>query len=268
MIAESDLETALKAARKGVETIKSFRNQKLNIDYKGKHDLVTDADLETERVIIELISAQFPDDEFLAEESYENLTLSEGRLWIIDPIDGTTNFAYDFPVYCVSLALYEDGEAKVAVVVEVNREEEFTAVRGKGAWLNGRAIRVSELEKPDTALVGTGFPYNDYSLVEEYIDLLRNLIGKVQGIRRPGAATYDLCCVAAGRFQGFYEYSLKAWDVAAASLIIQEAGGVVTDWNGGDGWLFGERIVAGNKGVHRFLLDRILETISEKNLQK
>lgn len=268
MTVEHDLETALKAARKGVNTIKSFKYQKLNIDYKGKHDLVTDADVETEKAIIKLISDEFPDDKFLAEESRGSLFLPDGRLWIIDPIDGTTNFAYDFPVYCVSLALYEDGEAKVAVVIEVNREEEFTAVNGQGAWLNGEQIRVSEMEEPEKALVGTGFPYNDYSLMEEYITLLRNLMGTIQGIRRPGAATYDLCCVAAGRFQGFYEYSLKAWDVAAASLIIQEAGGVVTDWNGGDDWLFGERIVAGNKEVHRFLLDRILETISEKNLQK
>jgi len=268
MTTDPDLKTALKAARKGVDTVKSFRNEKLKIDYKGKHDLVTDADMETERAIIEMISAQFPEDEILAEESFKNLSFSERRLWIIDPIDGTTNFAYDFPIYCVSLALYEDGEAKVAVVIEVNREEVFTAVRGKGAWLNGNPISVSALEEPDTALVGTGFPYNDYSLVEEYITLLRNLIGKVQGIRRPGAATYDLCCVAAGRFQGFYEYSLKAWDVAAASLIIKEAGGVVTDWHGGDDWLFGERIVAGNKWIHQFLLDRIWESISEKNLQK
>jgi myo-inositol-1(or 4)-monophosphatase len=268
MIKSNDLDAALDAARKGSEVIKRFRKKKVNIEYKGKHDLVTDADIATEKKIIEVLKCSFPDDEFLAEESSGRGNLPDGRIWIIDPIDGTTNFAYDFPVYCVSVALYENRQPKAGVVIEVNRNEEFSALSGKGAWLNGNPIRVSDLNDPDKALLGTGFPYNDYSLIDEYISLFRSLTGKVQGVRRPGAATYDLCCVAAGRFQGFYEYSLKAWDVAAAALIIREAGGVITDWKGEENWLFGERIIAGNEGVHRFLLDEIQKNISAPNLEK
>jgi len=124
------------------------------------------------------------------------------------------------------------------------------------------------LQDPGKALIGTGFPYNDYSLIDEYFSLFRSLTGVVQGIRRPGAATYDLCCVAAGRFQGFYEYSLKAWDVAAAALITREAGGVISDWKGEDNWLFGQRIIAGNEGVHRFLLEEIQKHVSAANLER
>lgn len=268
MIRDNDLDTALLAARQGTEVIKTFKEKKkIQIEYKGRHDLVTDADIAAENKIIGVLKDNFPDDEFLAEESAKRNNLPEGRIWIIDPIDGTTNFAYDFPVYCVSVALYENREAKAGVVIEVNRNEEFTALKGKGAYLNGNPVRVSGLQDPDNALLGTGFPYHDYSLIEEYITLFRELTAKVQGIRRPGAATYDLCCVAAGRFQGFYEYSLKPWDVAAGALIIKEAGGIVSDWQGGDEWLFGERIIAGNEGIHRFLLDEINNYISKKYLR-
>jgi myo-inositol-1(or 4)-monophosphatase len=267
MMKSNDLDAALEAARKGSEVIKSYKEQKVNIKYKGKNDLVTDADVATEKKIIKTLKYHFPEDEFLAEESADRADLPDGRIWIIDPIDGTTNFAYDFPVYCVSIALYENKQPKAGVVIEVNRDEEFTALAGQGAYLNGKKIRVSDLQDPGKALLGTGFPYNDYSLIDEYISLFRNITGKVQGIRRPGAATYDLCCVAAGRFQGFYEYSLKAWDVAAAALIIREAGGVISDWKGNGNWLFGQRIIAGNEAVHRFLLNEIQEFISESNLQ-
>ena len=260
-----DLEVALKAARKGAAVINSFQKEEIDIEYKGRHDLVTKADLQTEKEILDVINRHFPDDYVMAEESAGEQRDLDGRVWIVDPIDGTTNFAYRFPVYCVSVALWEDGRPLTGVVLEVNRGEEFTAVNGEGAWLNGKPIRVSAITEPDKSLIGTGFPYNDYSLLEDYFQLFRSLIGQVQGIRRPGAATYDLCCVAAGRFQGFYEYALKAWDVGAASLIIREAGGIVSDWNGGDDWLFGERIVAGNESIHRYLLKKIEENVSLDN---
>ncbi len=253
----SDLNIALKAARKGVETIQSYRSKSLNTREKGYHDLVTDADLETEKNILSVISEHFPDDDILAEETEAHRNLTDQRTWIIDPIDGTTNFAHDFPVYCVSVAMWEKKEPRVGVVIEVNRNEEFTAVAGEGAWLNGEKISVSDVTNTRNAFVGTGFPYNDLSLVEAYLELLKHLMEELQGIRRPGAATFDLCCVACGRFDAFFEYSLQAWDVAAASLIVKEAGGTVTDWNGGEEWLFGQRIVAGNPHIHRKLLDRI-----------
>jgi len=259
-----NLIVALNAARKGVETIKSYQSKALNTREKGHHDLVTDADLETEKNILAFIKEHCPNDEILAEETEAHQKLSDARIWIVDPIDGTTNFAHDFPVYCVSVALWENKKPKVGVVIEVSRNEEFTAVAGEGAWLNGEKISVSNTSNPRDAFIGTGFPYNDLSLVDSYLKLFRHLMEELQGIRRPGAATFDLCCTACGRFDGFFEYSLHAWDVAAAALIVKEAGGKITDWNGKDGWLFGQRIIAGNPQIHKVLLDRIEEFIPKE----
>jgi myo-inositol-1(or 4)-monophosphatase len=261
----SDLSIALKAARAGVKTIKEYQDKSLNTREKGYHDLVTDADIATEKVILAFIRENFPDDDILAEETQAHENLSDSRTWIVDPIDGTTNFAHDFPIYCVSVALWENKKPKAGVVIEVNRNEEFTAAAGEGAWLNGKRISVSKTMNPRNAFIGTGFPYNDLSLIDPYLRLFRHLMEELQGIRRPGAATFDLCCVACGRFDGFFEYSLHAWDVAAASLIIQEAGGVISDWNGGDGWLFGQRIITGNPDIHRVLLERVQDFIPEES---
>ncbi len=252
-----DLEIALKAAKKGVSVVQSYIGTDFKVEEKGYNDLVTEADLATEKEIIGFLKEKFPSDDILAEETESEQKLSNKRLWIIDPIDGTTNFTYRFPIFCVSVGLWKEGVPKAAVVIEVNRNEVFTAAAGEGAWLNGRPISVSTRNEPSNALLGTGFPYHDLSLVDEYISLFRELTKNVKGIRRPGAATYDLCCVADGRFDGFYEYSLKAWDVGAAALIIQEAGGVVSDWSGGDDWLFGQRIIAGNPSIHNYLLEMI-----------
>lgn len=262
-----DLELAKKAARKGVEVIKEFRQKGIKVNQKGFHDLVTDADIAAEKAILEIILNKNPDDLILAEESASHDSVESGRTWIIDPIDGTTNFANDFPIYCVSVALWIDRVAVVGVVIEVNRDEMFSAVRGEGAWLNGKKISVSSTSEAVHGFVATGFPYNDLSLVDPYLKLFRIFMEDLQGIRRPGAASYDLCCVACGRFDGFYEYSLHIWDVAAASLIIEEAGGVVTDWNGEDGWPFGQRIVAGNKHIHQYLLKHIQEVVPEASRQ-
>ncbi|MGF1669198.1 MAG: inositol monophosphatase family protein [Balneolaceae bacterium] len=256
-----DLEVALKAARLGVSVIRSYMGTDFSITEKGKNDLVTEADIVTEKEIIRYLLSEFPDDRILAEETESSHSLSNKRMWIIDPIDGTTNFAYRFPIFCVSVGLWKNGKPDIAVVIEVNRNEEFTAVAGKGAFLNGKRITVSSRKDPSSALLGTGFPYNDMSLVDDYIRLFHELTKNVKGIRRPGAATYDLCCVADGRFDGFYEYALKAWDVGAAALIVQEAGGIVTDWEGGENWLFGQRIIAANPSIHRYLLKMIREFI-------
>lgn len=256
-----DLDVALKAAREGVRTINDFQRENLNIQQKGFHDLVTDADIAAEKNILGVIHEHFPGDEILAEETANHESLTDARTWIVDPIDGTTNFAHQFPVYCVSVGMWENKKPKIAVVIEVNRNEEFTAVAGKGAWLNGKEISVSDTDNPRDGFIGTGFPYNDLSLVEPYLNLFRHLMAELQGIRRPGAATFDLCCVACGRFDGFYEYSLHAWDVAAASLIVKEAGGIVTDWNGKEEWLFGQRIIAANPEIHHYLLKQITHFI-------
>lgn len=263
-----ELNTARKAAAAAAEIIRDFQsNYNFSIDFKGKNDLVTDADLKSEQQILSIIRDEFPDDCILAEESSEDLAFSEGRTWLIDPIDGTTNFAHGFPVYCVSIALWEHRRPKMGLVLEVSRDEYFTALAGKGAYLNGHPISVSELQDPQHALVGTGFPYNDLSLVDNYLKFFRMLIHQIQGVRRAGAAAYDLCCVACGRFDGFYEYSLNPWDVGAAALIVQEAGGQISDWIGDDDWLFGKRIIAGNPTIHQFLLDEIQEQFTENEVR-
>lgn len=262
-----ELNVAKKAAKKAAQIIKDFRNKNsFSVKFKGKNDLVTEADVKAEEAILAVIEENFPKDYILAEESSDTLELPDGRTWLIDPIDGTTNFAHGFPVYCVSIGLWEDGEPKMGLVLEVSRDECFTAIEGKGAFLNGNPITVSKQDDPSNALVGTGFPYNDLSLMDHYIAFFRMLMTTVQGVRRPGAASYDLCCVACGRFEGFYEYALNPWDVGAAALIVQEAGGKVTDWSGGDKWLFGKRIVAGTPTVHRFLLDEIANYFDQEEI--
>jgi myo-inositol-1(or 4)-monophosphatase len=253
-----ELNVAKKAAKSAAQIIGKYqKDSNFSVDYKGKNDLVTEADVKAEKEILSVIGKEFPDDHILAEESSVEQVMPEGRTWLIDPIDGTTNFAHGFPVYCVSIGLWENREPKMGLVLEVSRGECFTAIKDAGAYLNGNPISVSKLTNPADALVGTGFPYNDLSLVDHYLQFFRMLMSNIQGVRRPGAASYDLCCVACGRFEGFYEYALNPWDVGAAALIVQEAGGKVTDWSGGNDWLFGKRIVAGNPALHAFLLDEI-----------
>lgn len=262
-----ELSIAKNAAKKAASIINNYQEQHtFSVNYKGLNDLVTDADVAAEKAILETISEAFPDDEILAEESSSGLSFSDSRTWLIDPIDGTTNFAHGFPVYCVSIGLWEHGKPKMGLVLEVNREEFFWATTGNGACLNGNRISVSSVDKAAQALVATGFPYNDLSLMESYLRFFRFLLEHVRAVRRPGAASYDLCCVAAGRFDGFYEYALNPWDVGAAALIVQEAGGIVTDWQAGGNWLFGKRIVAGNKDLHKFLLDSMPEYFSAEEL--
>ncbi len=263
-----ELEIAKEAAYEASKIIREFReSHEFKINFKGKNDLVTDADLASEEQILKIIRKAFPEDQVLAEESSKQQVLPEKRTWLVDPIDGTTNFAHGFPVFCVSIALWEQQEARMGLVLEVNKDECFYAIKGQGAFLNGSPIRISSIEEPAYSMIGTGFPYNDLSLLQNYLNLFEWLLHRTQGMRRPGAASYDLCCVAAGRFDGFYEYALNPWDVGAASLIVQEAGGRVTDWKGGSNWLFGQRIVAGNPGIHGFLLNAIQEHFSEEEIR-
>ncbi len=257
MLYNQELAVAKEAVNAASEVMESYIREGFSVSLKGKNDLVTEADLACEKVIIETIKKTFPDDEFLAEESSQTTTLSNKRIWIIDPIDGTTNFAHQFPVYCSSIGFWENKTPKVGVVYQAGSNELFHAVEGKGAYLNGDPISVSKIKKLENALLGTGFPYKNFDLSDHYLDLFRTLLGKCHGIRRPGAASYDLCCVAAGRFDGFYEHGLSPWDIAAGALIIKEAGGIISDWNEGENWLFGQRCIAGNPHIHSQLLDEI-----------
>ncbi|MBN2732395.1 MAG: inositol monophosphatase [Balneolaceae bacterium] len=264
----NELLIAKKAANQAAEIIRNFsRKSNFQINYKGRNDLVTDADIAAEEKIIGVIKNHFPDDQILAEESSEEHVLPVERTWLIDPIDGTTNFAHGFPVFCVSIGLWKQQKPKMGLVLEVNSGECFYATAGEGAFLNETPIQVSAISESNHAMIGTGFPYNDMSLSTNYIRFFKWLLQRTQAVRRPGAASYDLCCVAAGRFDGFYEYSLNPWDVGAAGLIVKEAGGMITDWEGGDNWLFGERVVAGNADIHAFLLRAINEHFSAEELR-
>ena len=264
---KKELEVTKKAAGAAAKIIRDFtKDSSFEIKLKGKNDLVTDADLASEKKIIETIIHSFPNDVILAEESEQKVSLPEGRVWIIDPIDGTTNFAHGFPVYCISIALWENKTPVVGLVMEVANGEVFHAVKGGGAFRNGDPIVISEETDPSASLIGTGFPYKDLDLVDNYLVLFKRMMGKTHGVRRPGTAAWDLCNVACGRFEGFYEYGLSAWDVAAGSLIIQEAGGTVMDWTGGSNWLFGQRIIAGNKPMCDFLIKEIQECFRKDEL--
>ncbi len=263
-----ELEIAITAAREAADLIQAYRAENtFNVDLKGKNDLVTDADLAAEERILGILRNAFPEDQILAEETEQEPVLPESRTWMVDPIDGTTNFAHGFPIYCVSIAMWEHQEPKAGVVLEVNRGDLFTATAGGGAFLNDEPLRVTARKDPASSMIGTGFPYNDLSILPHYIDFFEWLIHQTRGIRRPGSAAYDLCCVAAGWFDGFYEYSLSPWDVAAGSLIVMEAGGKVSDWEGGGNWLFGERVVAGNPAIHDFLLEAIQKKFPEQHLK-
>ncbi len=263
------LRTARKAAEKAKEVITWYDSNRssLNIGLKGKNDLVTQADEAAENEIIKVIKEAFPHDDILAEESASETTLTDRRTWIIDPIDGTTNFAHGVPIYCVSIAMWENRQPQTALILEVNRDEWYTAEAGRGAWLNGKKISVSNISKPGESLLATGFPYRDLGLLDAYLELFKVFMHETQGVRRPGSAAFDLCLVAAGRCDGFFEYGLSPWDVAAGSLLIREAGGVVTDWTGGDDWLMGRRIVTGNARIHPYQLQKIREIIPAKYLK-
>ncbi|MDZ7806708.1 MAG: inositol monophosphatase family protein [Gracilimonas sp.] len=262
-----ELNTAKKAAAEASKIINEYAEESsFDVTLKGKNDLVTDADLASEKRIIEIIKETFPDDEILAEESEQKDVLPQGRIWIIDPIDGTTNFAHGFPAYCISIALWENKEPVVGLVMEVANNELFHAIKGGGAYRNGEPILISQETNPASSLIGTGFPYKELGLVDNYLKLFKRMMGKTHGVRRPGTAAWDLCNVACGRFEGFYEYGLSAWDVAAGSLIIKEAGGLVMDWQRGDDWLFGQRIVAGNKPICEFLISEIRECFNDDEL--
>jgi myo-inositol-1(or 4)-monophosphatase len=254
-----ELKTAIIAANEAAIVIKSFtdKTKSHNFELKGRHDLVTAADVASENRIKQIISEAFPDDIFMAEESHSGGNLTSGRTWIIDPIDGTTNFAHGVPFYAVSIALYIEQQPQAAVILGIVQNELFTAEKGKGAYLNGSRISVSTVTQNVDALIGTGFPYRDLSVLDDYMKVFDVLMHETHGVRRPGSAAYDMAYVACGRYDGFYEYALAPWDVAAGSLLIREAGGLVTDWHGEDNWLQGKRIIAGNPSIHNYLMSVI-----------
>lgn len=229
-----------------------------HITKKGEIDLLTEADLRSEKTILDLIKSHFPGDGILAEESGQSGPGS-GHVWIIDPLDGTTNFAHSFPFFAVSIALRVEKEVVFGLVFNPHFHEFFEAQRGRGAFLNGHPIRVSDTKELRDSLLATGFPYSVYKDPKKVIDLLERMIVRTQGIRRPGSAALDLCYVASGRLDGFWEQGLKPWDTAAGSLVVEEAGGRVGDYKGEAYSPFQKSIVASNPYIFEKMLDILRE---------
>lgn len=251
------LNIAVKAARLAGKIIMHGQDNldHLTIIEKGQHDYASKIDHQAEAMIIETIKKAYPEHAILGEESGAiDMDRSE-TVWIIDPLDGTTNFLHGFPQFCVSIAIQDRGIVSHGVVYDPVRDELFTATRGRGAQMNGKRIRVSNLEKLDRALLGTGFPFREFGFLEEYINLFKAVMPKCAGIRRAGAAALDLAYVAAGRLDGFWEFGLKPWDMAAGALFIQEAGGWVTTLDGDKDFLQGKSILAGNPKIHQLMLN-------------
>jgi myo-inositol-1(or 4)-monophosphatase len=251
------LNIAIKAARRAGSVI--MRNldrlDRLTIESKGSNDFVTEVDRQAEAEIIQILRTAYPDHAILAEET--GAQKGNDFLWIIDPLDGTTNFLHGYPQFGVSIALQHKGRLEQAVVFDPHKNELYTATRGAGAQLNDRRIRVSPVTDLSYALLGTGFPFRQTQNLEVWINTLRELLPNVSGVRRAGSASLDLAHVACGRFDGFWEFGLSAWDMAAGCLLIQEAGGLVSDFGGGQDYLTTGNVLAGNPRIHAELLRRI-----------
>jgi myo-inositol-1(or 4)-monophosphatase len=243
------LQEAIVAARLAGSYQKYRFASVLNVEMKGDKDLVTEVDKESERLIVEHLLSCFPDHDIVAEESLYPQTGSQYR-WIIDPVDGTTNYAHGFPWFCSSIGLELDGEMVVGVIYNPVYDELFTAAKGGGAFLNGVRLSVSAHMPLKNTLLGTGFPYDCATDPANNFDNFIAFQKKARGIRRAGAAALDLACVAAGRLDGFWELKLKPWDVAAGVLLVREAGGVVTTFDGSGYNVFNNRIVASNGLIH------------------
>ncbi|MCH8078511.1 MAG: inositol monophosphatase [Proteobacteria bacterium] len=251
------LNIAIRAARVAGDIIirQIDHVQDLPVTKKSRNDFVTEVDRQAEMVIIETLHKSYPDHAILAEESGRQG--NSPYLWIIDPLDGTTNYLHGFPQYAVSIALQHRGELDQAVVYDPLRQELFTASRGGGAMLNNRRIRVSKQKHLEGALLGTGFPFKEQERLDKYLDGFRVLFPMTAGIRRAGAASLDLAYVACGRLDGFWELGLKSWDMAAGALLIKEAGGLISDLDSKDTYLNSGDVVAANPEIHDEMLNNL-----------
>ena len=244
---------ATKAARAAGRLLKSKAAAKKRITYKGKVNLVTEVDTLSEAAIVSYLAANFPDHSFLAEEGGMRKSGS-GFQWVIDPLDGTTNYAHGYRIYSVSIALRHFESTVLGVVYDPNLDELFGAIENCGAFLNGRRIRVSTTSSLSRSLLATGFPYDVRESRNNNLDHFSNFAVRAQAVRRGGSAALDLCHLACGRLDGFWELKLEPWDTAAGALIVKEAGGKVTDFSGGSFDIFKKEILASNRKIHREML--------------
>ncbi|NIA26595.1 MAG: inositol monophosphatase [Desulfobulbaceae bacterium] len=246
------LNVAVMAARRAGSTLikKMVNLGKLKVEVKGHNDYVSDADRAAEKAVIDCILKHYPDHAILAEESGQQG--ESDTVWIIDPLDGTTNYLHGFPVFAVSIGVQVKGRMEHGVVYDPMRQELFTASRGQGAQVDGHRIRISGQKQLERALVGTGFPYRRVDAeLGPYLEMLAKILKSTSGVRRPGAAALDLCYVAAGRLDAFWETGLKSWDLAAGSLIIREAGGMVSGLDGSENYLDTGHILTGTPKIYR-----------------
>ncbi len=253
------LNIAVKAARRAgsINNRAALVGGALEVKAKNKNDFVTQVDKAAEQAIINIIRAAYPDHSILAEESGDTPGARPEYLWVIDPLDGTTNYIHGFPQYCVSIGLEHRGVLTQGVVYDPGKNELFTASRGRGAFLDDRRIRVSKCLQLKDALVGTGFPFKELSRLDLYMRQLQGMMTGSAGVRRAGAAALDLAYVAAGRLDAFWEMGLSRWDMAAGALLIQEAGGLVGDLQGGPGYLDKGEIACGTPKVFPQLLEAL-----------
>lgn len=253
------LMTAIEAVVRAGDVMLERAGSEVRVDKKGQIDLVTEVDLAIEREFRATIAQRFPDHAVLGEELGGATIAPPGPRWVFDPIDGTTNFAHGLPIFCASLALEINGIADVAAIYDPNRRELFTAERGCGASLNGQPVHVSATAALIDAVLATGFPYDVHRRVEEIVGLFGAFVGRARAVRRLGSAALDLCYVAAGRLDGFWEMDLKPWDIAAGALLVAEAGGRVTTMGGEPFTSRGGQVLATNSSLH----DEMLAVIRE-----
>jgi myo-inositol-1(or 4)-monophosphatase len=255
---------AVRAAREAGRIItRNFnRIDRLTVADKGRNDFVSEVDRNAEAAIIEILRDKYPQHAILAEESGSQS--GNEFEWIIDPLDGTTNFLRGLPQFAVAIALKHKGRLEIGVIYDPLKEEMFTASRGEGALLNDRKIRVSSRKSLQGALLGTGIHYRDLRFMDNYLGMMKDLIKDTAGIRRPGSAALDFAYVAAGRTDGFWELGLSAWDMAAGALLVREAGGMVTDIGGGERFLETGNVIAGSIKVHNAMLRRIRSHLDDK----
>ena len=257
------LNIATRAARSAGRILMRYleRTDRIAVTSKSRNDFVSEVDRGAEQAIIQELRSRYPDHAILAEESGEHR--GNEFQWVIDPLDGTTNYLHGFPQFSVSIALKYRNRLEQAVVYDPLREEMFTASRGQGAQLNDRRLRVAGRTSLEGALIGTGFPFRDHRHLDAYLSMFKAMIQDTAGIRRPGSAALDFAYVAAGRLDGFWELGLAQWDFAAGALLVSEAGGKVTDLAGGDRYLNTGNLIAGNLKVHQAMLTKIRPFLGE-----
>ena len=254
-------QVAIKTTRQAGALLRERFGRIQTVDYKGAVDLVTDVDRAVEALVIRSLQDAFPGDAILSEESGETAAAHNGRRWIVDPLDGTTNYVHNYPLFGASIALEVEGELTLGVVYSPVLDELYVAERGQGATMNGHPLRVASTSTLEQALLGSGSPYDVHEHPEPYGRVWQSFVTRTQAMRQDGSAALDLCHVALGRLDGHLEMGLGAWDVAAGALIVKEAGGAVTDFQGDADFLYKDTIVAANPRLHQAMLDVLRELL-------